>query len=322
MELYIGLAILFLLVSACAAERASVGNRVLPQKYINKSYLFISVFVLTVLWFLTAFRSISIGNDTASYVRIYNNIVNNGVSSKTRIEVGFQAYCYVLSLFKVDARWFIIITASLFYFLLIYYIIKYSNNYAFSAVLAFCFTYSIFASMIRQDFAMIIVLYAYQLIKKDRKIKALLLICLAITFHNTAAAAFLFFFNWRKVKYNRVIVLVLFTIVLCISGAVSLIILKVLNVFGWDYYALYFSGKYASSGWLAVFVDVFRALAFLSIIHEAYIDKDNIETRMAMNNSVYLCLFCSIGFALNLFTRFADYFILITIVEIPNAITN
>lgn len=48
--------------------------------------------VFLILWFLTAFRGLSIGNDTIAYYEIYQTIQKYGVDPEREIEIGYQYF--------------------------------------------------------------------------------------------------------------------------------------------------------------------------------------------------------------------------------------
>ena len=86
-------------------------------------------------------------------------------------------------------------------------------------------------------------------------------------------------------------------------------------------YAHYFVSRYASSGWLAVSYEVVRNLVFYLFISIAA-DPGNREEKLALSSFPLLLMFSVFGYAVNLFTRAGQYFLLIAVVELPNLMFN
>jgi hypothetical protein len=201
------------------------------------------------------------------------------------------------------------------------YIRKYSKNILFSVVLLFTICFSIFASMIRQGIAMIIVLFAYQLFKKNKKIPGIILVFFASLFHATAIVALLFAIDFKKISIKKIFLAILVALFLTVLNEKYQIFVLALNRFGLYEYSNYFYSPYASSGWLAVSYELLRSLVFLLVVYFTYRDSTTKESFKIIMNFVYLTLFCVLGFSMNLFTRVSEYFLLISIVEIPNALS-
>lgn len=322
MFLYIVLVAILCLYVFIALEKNSqkVGNCVSLKKLDREAYNYKSICnaftfaMLFILWFLTAFRSSEIGNDTQTYINYFIKINKTGVSDKYVIEYGFQYLCLFIGLFTDNPQVFLIICATICYLGIGVYIFKYSKNIVISTILVFCLCFSIFTNTLRQDIAMVICLYAYQAMKKKKRILSLLLILVAFLFHKSALI-FLVLFLSKFLKYNLKfdIFITILIAVLSISGVISSIVLRLASG-----YAGYFDSKYSGSGWLAVFVALLRNLVFYVFINVAYRKTLN-DKKLILANFLMLLLLSSLGFVVNLFTRASEYFLLPAIVELPNA---
>lgn len=322
MILYIAFVLIFCIFTVVATgrrtERVGGGTDMLysGNRKMNKSVFGKAVvcFVLFTLWFLTAFRSAEIGNDTQNYLNYFYKINEVGISSAFRVEYGFQALCLFIGLFTDNAQWLIIFCATFCYVGVGFYILRYSKNAMVSVILVFCLCFSSFTNTLRQELAVIIGLYAYRFIKDGKNFRALLLILVAVLFHRSAAVMLLWFFHKLcKFNINTVLIIACLLIVLGISGLAQPIAQRI----GFQY-ANYFSGKYARSGWLAVSVEVLRSLVFYLFIYKAY-GKNKKANTVVLANFTLLILLCCFGYTVNLFTRAAQYFLLPAVVEIPNA---
>ena len=279
-----------------------------------KKFNIISAFLLAFLWFLTAFRATEIGNDTENYLDYFVRIRQTGVSNDYRIEYGFQVLCAVVGLFTDNQQIFLIVCATFCYLGVGVYIFKYSANVLFSTILVFCFCYSDFTNILRQDIAMVICLYAYQAIKNHKNILGLFLILLASTFHKSAlVTVILFLHRFYKFDLKLFVICIAFLIFICISGIAEKVILFLASR-----YKGYFNSQYARTGWSAVAISVIKGVAFLSFINTAYFKNKKQDSIVFLCLSAYTVL-SSLGFTVNLFTRAAGYFILPMLSEIPNA---
>lgn len=280
------------------------------RKFHEKSYAF---FLLVFFWFLTAYRHISIGSDTANYVKYFIDIQINGIDATYPIEIGYQILCYFIGLWTSDPHVFLFTIATICYAGIGVYIFKYSNNKILSTCLFFGLFFSSYTSMLRQAIAEIIVLYAYQNIKQRKPRAAFVLILLAITFHQTAIIALGLFFSRLCPKTMKPVVILSGIIAfLGVTGIISNMLSKLSGK-----YVGYFSSEYAKSGYLAVIYNIFRNIIFCSIIYSVYPKN----SKDVCKRSFVLLVFCSsLAFSMNLFIRASEYFIIPAITELPNAL--
>lgn len=270
--------------------------------------------ILFIFWFLTAFRSETIGNDTKNYIIYFDKIIKTGISSEYRIEYGLQILCVIVGFFSKDPQVFLAVCATICYLGVGIYIYKYSKNILVSTILVFCFCFSIFVNTLRQDIAMVICLYAYQALKKDKKFGAFLLILFAFLFHKSAIVFLpMLIYKWLRFNFKSVIIIAFLIIILSISGIMEPIVHLISSQ-----YSGYFSSKYADSGWLAVALEVVRNFILYLFIWRAY-KKDRKNHCLVLASFTFLLLCSCFGFIVNMFTRLAQYFLLTAIVEIPNA---
>ena len=264
------------------------------------------------LWFLTAFRSAEIGNDTQNYLW-YFNYFSRGINHASKIEIGYQILNYLLNQFTHDQHAFLVIMASLMYGGIGLYISKYSRNTAISICLFYCFFFSVYTNIFRQGMAMLIALYGYQFSKNGKKLPAALLFLLATTFHTTAVVCFLLLFDLKILEKKWFVLgLTLF------CAAVSLTdVLKVLVNAIVPRYATYFEGQYASSGWLAISFYLLTYLVFYFLVNRS-LDYDSKADKIAATSFSLLLILTAFGYAVNLFERAGEYFLLIAVTELPN----
>ena len=270
---------------------------------------------LFILWVLTAFRSSNIGNDTATYISYFNIFSTSGVTSSRTFELGYQLLNVLIGKFTSDPHVFLIIMASIMYLGITIYIKKYAKNILVSLCLFFCCFFSIYTSIFRQGIAMIIVLFAYQRIKENKRWIGLVLILLAVSFHSTAIIALLLLVRSKWIVDKRIVIIA--TVVgfaISQTNILSTVITIVL-----PRYAHYFTSRYAASGWMAVTYDLIRSSIFFWLINRVC-KTDNKEDHLRLVNFALLIIFSTFGFSMNLFTRAGEYFLLIGVTELPNVL--
>lgn len=319
MQLYIILiSALFVVLVMSTTDCGNNEELKAKQKIIfsRHTYLCIFVFFILLFWFLTAFRDSSIGNDTMQYLNYYNSIAKYGVNSNYSIEMGYQYFCLFLSKITPNPYFLLIVCATLCYFVCGWYICKNSNNILFSLILLFCTVFSFFTSGLRQAIAMVIVLIAHEMIKKKWAVIAIVLILLATFFHTSALICFLWFAH--KFIPKKPLTVVLIALVLAILSGSGILDSVLVSVF--KEYQEYFISEYAGSGWLGISYYLSRALVFYFLIYLARRDslKEN-ESSLAVSNAILLVFLTCLGFSVNLFNRAGNYFLLITVIDIPNA---
>lgn len=275
-----------------------------------------SIIFFLIFWFLTAFRSINIGNDTKVYIYYFNIFNSVGLDFSRTFEPGYQILNAIIGKLSLDPHIFLIMIAAILYLGTGVYLHRYSKNILISLVLFFCCCFSLYTSMFRQGIAMVLVLFAYQLLKQRRRARAFVLILLAMTFHISAGLALLLFLVDKIQLSIRMVVV--FTMVISILAGTGILnnFLMILV----PKYAHYFDSQYSGSGWLAVTYEVIRNLIWFLLVSKAIRDKSSMENRLVITNFMLLLMMSSLGYSVNLFTRASQYFLLIALVELPNTL--
>jgi hypothetical protein len=272
----------------------------------------LALFSLLALWFLTAFRSEAIGNDTGAFLDYFDRF-SRGIDLSAKTEPGYQLLNYLIGRITPDHHAFLIIMAALIYGGAGLYLFKYAHNTAVSACLFFALFFSPFVAMYRQGIAMVIALYGYQLLKNGKRIPAALVFLLATSFHVSALVCFLLFFDLSILQKRWFVFL---TAALCAvlagSGALREAVELVL-----PRYAHYFESRYASTGWLAVSYYLISYLVLYFFVSGSVI-PGNRPDRTTAAAFAFLVFFAAFGYAVNVFTRAGEYFLLIAVTEFPN----
>lgn len=267
---------------------------------------------LMLLWFLTAFRSPEIGNDTKNYLSLFR-LFSNGYDFSISTEIGYQTLNVLIAKFTKDQHLFLIAIATIMYGLTGLYIFKYSHNVAISLCLFFGWFFPTFVALLRQGLAMLIALYGYRFLKAGKKIPAAAFFLLATSFHISALVCFLLFLDF-KILQKRWFVFTLTA--LCAVASRTDFLKTVINAI-LPKYTHYFESQYASSGWLAISYYLLLYFILYYLVSRSFIEDHRPDRLVAANFSLLL-FFTAFGYAVNLFDRVGEYFLLIAITEFPN----
>ena len=162
---------------------------------------------------------------------------------------------------------------------------------------------------------MIVALYGYQLLKNKKRILAALVFLLATSFHTTAFLCFLLFLDFDILKRWW---FVLGITAACVIASLSGIMKSVVNII-FPKYTHYFETQYAGSGWIAITVFLCTYIMFYLLVSKS-LDEDNKSDNVIATNFTLLLLLTAFGYAVNLFERAGEYFLLIGITELPNVL--
>lgn len=309
--------IIYFLVFALAIDlrgrKASGNNTIMCITPFQKYF---SISALIILWALTAFRAVTIGNDTVVYVRYFQSIDSYGVNSNYAIEMGFQWLIALIGRFTDDPHVFLIILSSLLYGVLAYIIFKYSDNYLISIALSFFLCYGSFCNIMRQSLAMVICFIAYLCLKKGKTIWFVILVLFASTFH-TSALIVLLLLLYKYIPKKGYFIAFACGLAIILSNTSYLV--NISHLLG-DEYTNYFMGKYADSGHLGVFLSLIKAVLMHLVIRisdEDMTDTSKKEYDIIYTSSFYMLFFLCCGFTVNLISRISDYFMMFSIIDIP-----
>lgn len=177
------------------------------------------VFGLMVL--VMGFRDKSVGTDTMLYCNIFKHNINLKFSNmwlQNDSSFVYSLYNHVLSFLTHDSSIIILFNSIIIIYLTLRFIYKSSDNVVISTLL-FMLLYHFFHAMniSRQYIAVMIIVNAYEYLKKNKCIKYALWVLVATLIHNTAIIALAIIpLGKLKNKKNKTIFLILFTI-MCFS---------------------------------------------------------------------------------------------------------
>ena len=171
----------------------------------SKRKKFYLVLTLSFFAFLSAFRASTVGNDTKSYINVFNLIKHQdniwSFMNKTDIELGYVLYNKLISSFFDDPQSTFIVS-SIFIYLSIY---NFAKKWIDSPGMFVCIFYSnlfsFFLSSQRQAISIAILLWAVKYCYERKLIPFILITLLAVTFHNSSI---LFFFVYPIFKKDKI----------------------------------------------------------------------------------------------------------------------
>ncbi|MGM9984488.1 MAG: EpsG family protein [Fibrobacter intestinalis] len=285
-----------------------------------------------VLFFLSAFRAHSVGNDTLQFCNAFYTITQTAVSNFNfmRYESGFIWLCQVLGYFSNSAQ-ILIFTSSIFTAISFSYLFfKYSINVRLSLFLFICTTFIPTMNYMRQYLAIGVLLFTLPLILTERKEKifarfkrflpVIFLVWLASQFHNSAifiGAFYLFAAKFQVKNLKRQFIFYSLLSILLFSS------MSIINSFfvGKIAYLTYLENEKfgVSNYWGGC---ILAGLAFIPIILYTAALKNSPVPLNKMNSFLFHTLWFSFLFYLlaiqvQVFSRMAVYFSLFNALALP-----
>ena len=297
------------------------------NKHTKKAYLSIVFFTL---FFISAFRSINIGNDTATYVNFFElfGTMKSGLSFDTnsyfesRIEIGYILFNKILYLISKD---YLILLSTVSAFVIgvwVLHIYKYSSMtwlsvYLFINLRLFYFS----LSGLRQSIAMAIVLLSYKFLKDRKVIHFCLIILIASMFHLSALIFILIYplsrinFSYRFIGISVFIGCVLFVT----FDKVLIYFLRVIPKYNMYLNSVYFDGNIKVAS-IVNFIIIFIIFIFGAMVTKrksSSIPSLNSELNI-LNHIVLLGAIISfLSINASIVNRFTMYFFMFIVIYIP-----
>lgn len=302
-------------------------SRMLAEIYNQKVYEKIGYWIcVTLLMFLGAFRAEVIGNDTHEYLRLFQEITQNAMM-ETRYEIGYMYLNYVVSLVNSNPQSILIVTSVIIFFSFGRFIWKYSQSPWLSLFLFFSYGFFVFSiTAVRQSLAIAVLLFSYDYILQGKKLKFILTVLIATTFHTTAVF-FLIAYVCRMFKPTLRTIILFFGIGIVCSYLFSTLLGFAFQIF--TIYEGYDQGVYFGETRLASILYVVISSLVLFFCYFILNQKKvicQLSDWQIKNNSNMLILvlfaivFYIISLKLNLLDRIAIYCNIFSLILLPNAI--
>ena len=268
-----------------------IKNKTLDKQ--RKIYLF-SVF--GILAFFTCFRGSTVGTDTAEYLKTFQLVKMYGYSGFGLDHALEYGYFFIVQLFTQlfsSGQSIIVFFTGLTYAIIAYAIYKHSEDVVMSSFLFVVWILPSTMNGMRQHFAFALILLAFIKMCEQKNLQSVLLIIIAVTFHNSAVIFLPFLLVYSVMKrwsgYKGVMIL-------CLAAFVSLVfvdrIIQLISRFI-PRYAHYLVSSYydkvesSNAIWLIIYV-VFL-FCYLSIVRNKT-KRDEFGLSNTENANVYYML--------------------------------
>lgn len=285
------------------------------KRQAERKYLFLCGLIL---FLFLALRSRGIGStDTTNYY----NMMRRAIAADSwqeyynpeRVEIGFQFFTFVLSRVFHSAQTIIVVSAAIYTVSIAYSVYCNSQDVVFSMIMYVTLGLMQFEMQgMRQSIAMSICLFAYEAAKKRKIIPFMLLILLAMQFHQTAVVfAVIYIIFWLKYKWNYIFAFIAISGVFFYSS--NYIIGFANELFDRHYYTSVDSGGFIAS---AIY---FLIIAF-ALVFNRKLYTDRIQTA-----SLYLTMTGCMCFLMRYVgtlaaERISFYFMFGQLILLPNTI--
>ncbi|AGC67174.1 putative polysaccharide polymerase protein [Thermoclostridium stercorarium subsp. stercorarium DSM 8532] len=294
----------------------------------KKIYLYL---VFLKLFIISAFRSANIGNDTETYIDLFNRLgqAESLFSVQTRYEIGFVLLNRIVYFFNSNSQAIIIVTSFIILYLFLTFIYK-ESSIAWLSVYLFITLRYFYATMntIRFCLAMGIIFVSFKYLKERKIIPFSITVIIATCFHTTAII-FLIAYPIVNLKFNRKNFILLS--IAAIIGFVAFNPLLDLAFTLFPQYKHYLTSSYFKGNRLAnyiLFLINFVILTFSLIIvkrnKKQLIFNENLGEDSEVNILLYIMtlgtIFSFMAIRASLLDRVASYFSVFSIILIPKII--
>lgn len=288
-------------------------------KHGKKIFLFLTFFIM---WCIVVLRW-NIGVDYQNYNRIYSQVITSNLFEAFQIiEPGYAILIYFSNILFPNNVWFMHFIVGTITMIFFYLAIKKISPSYFLSVYIFV-SINFFYSMMNQErqfLALSIVAYSlYYLINKKDKLKFIILILIAMTFHYSSIVCLLLLLpNYiSKFKYKKI----LFSI--CILF-LFIIILNLEKILYGTSYGRYFNSYYDNQLQISVILNTFVRL-FISIPIYYFYRKYKMKFKkceVLFHMFFFMMFFQICSLASSVFGRLTTYFFAAIIFIIPIIIDN
>lgn len=297
-----------------------MSNLNLKNKNNNKGKNVFLVLSFISFFFFVSLRSIYTGSDTIGYVNSFklSILYKWDYLDISRFEKGFLAFQILLGNITHNYRIYLIVLSAIFNYGIYKFIKKYSTDYFLSVMLYVCllFYYSSM-TMIRQFFAIVIILYLFKYVKNKKIFYYMIGVIIATQFHITSLVCLLIYPMYH-IKFNKKRAIILFITAVLMLLFLLPLATKLFTIVGWKYSYDIRTEDFSLANFLYAIVYLIIFLFAKIILSKKEFSKDN---------SFYLYVFLLaflinfIGIKMNIFARMADYFTIFTVVALPNVIS-
>lgn len=291
-------------------------EQVLHRKY---SYLISFIFII-----VATLRGITVGADTASYVRDYSYVQSYSFDQIVELysdNPGYYVVSKIFADFGVSVQIWFAIVALIYIYSVARLIYRFSSDPVLSYILFLTIGFYGFSlAGLKQTVAMAFVFISYRYLYDNKYIRFGFFVLLASWFH-LSSLVFLFavvIHFLKKLRFYYGILSALFIIWII---AYNTIVNRVLNLLGFDHYMSYLNMERESGGTLTMFFIVLL-IQLVSIIYmNAYTEENSTEAREIFGMSYLGLLAQVLSLVVASAFRIGLYFSLFSVILLPNCIS-
>ncbi len=264
-------------------------------------------------------------NDTATYISNFARKVPDALSGLGEVDwsIGanpaFQVYQIILrSLITKSGSGFIFVTASIVVSSYLIFLRKYSRDFGYSVYMFIAFlVYAFSMAAMKQTMAVAIAIWSIPLYLNNKKIRAALMIFLAVLVHPYVVLYFALFFATKNIWDRKTVCLIGLTLLM--GAFYSTFVDSVLSI------ASAIGDEYDMELFMGEGISIFRLMVYAVPPILSFIYRDNIRkngngfTYLCINFSIISFCFCFLaGFGSPiLFGRMANYFDIFQCLTLP-----
>lgn len=276
------------------------------------------------LLILSMFRNYNIGNDTATYLNLFNSLqwktIGEYSIQDSRFEIGYLVLNKLIHFFTDDKQAILIVTSIMIYGVFAIFTYRYSKLPWLSVFIFFMGGYfSASMNTIRLYLALIITMCSYPFIKKRKIIPFIGIVTLAFLFHRSAIVFLLAYLLYNfHLNYKTILISVVLSI-----AAFVLFTPLLNNLFKFFTIYQYYLGSDYLDGEIRI-ASVFNLLLMLAIFIFSYVlykrklEEENVDDRLMLNFILVSCVITFLSFQFNLLDKAGTYFSVYSIILLPN----
>lgn len=302
-------------------------SKAINTKNSNKIFLFLNfIFFL----FLASLRDVNVGNDTIEYYRIFDAISSiksiYEIINISRYELGYLFLNFVITRITNNFNVILFVTS----FIYLYSVFKFIERYADSKFLAIILFFTLSAYYLifniqRQCIAIAIFLYAIRFLEEKKYVRYISAILVAASFHYIAIILIFLCFVPKINIYDKKITFKYLILSCFFAYFIADFIMKIGTYI--PYFGHYITDSEYSKGGVRIASIVLVLIRLGMLVFLSYINgfkKKNVITNREyiFNYIAFLdCVVSLTSIKFNLCDRVEDYFCIIFIVMIANAIS-
>ncbi|MFR0779341.1 MAG: EpsG family protein [Zhenhengia sp.] len=276
------------------------------------------------LTLLSIFRDETVGADILTYKYHFENISRIPFPAIEYLdwEKGYVLLNSIIAIIYNDFRFFMIIVALIIIGGYTYFIYKNSYDITFSFFLLITFSFFTHSlNIYRQSIAIILILFAFEFMKKNKFLYYLLCVLLASTFHITAII-FLPTYFIKDIKVNtlnNIIILISLPIIYLLGS-------EVLEIMIYRYFPSYSGLVIKGEG--GNLLIVFLCIYIFTLIYKKRLDLYRFKNKLNEDHEIFyiMALFSLVlqifSLSFSLFARCVLYFSIFSIILIPNIVSS